>query len=398
MTDPDVEQMSVGADDLQGGDSPLMRRSSLHQVLTAVVSGRPGDGASALRASETTEPDVVESLVQVLESDLTGAQMAERLGDVLRSALHVSNQLANECYRASFYLSRHWEALAGNPLYARFAANKAGQPLDKWVHYFEVYDQVLRGYVGQPIRLLEIGVFHGGGLDQLRSYLGPRAHVVGIDIDPAVKAICADRFPVEIGDQTDTEFLDAVVDRHGPFDVIIDDGGHTMAQQITAVESLFAGLEPGGTYLVEDCHTSYWPQYQDAERTFIDWAKDRVDDLNAYHHSRQVQLPIWATSVSSAQFFDSIVVLQKGRRYPPFCEVAGTGSFISGDRFDESMLLWKQAMLRSTEEQLSENQRAFADLHAEMAALRTELASIKESRSYRATAPVRRFGGSPHDS
>ena len=395
MADPnpdDAQESEAG--DLMGGDSPLMRRSTLRQVLSSLVAGRPGEGASVLRLSETTESALVGALVEVLESELSPARMAERMGDVLRCRLHLSNQLANECYRAAFYLGGDWEHLATNPLYSRFAANKAGQPLDKWVHYFEAYHEVLGSYVGRPIRLLEIGVFHGGGLDQLRWYLGSEATVVGVDVDPAVRAICADRFPVEIGDQTDTGFLDMVVEKHGPFDVIIDDGGHTMAQQIASVEHLFAGLMPGGTYLVEDCHTSYWPDYQDHEQTFIEWAKARVDDLNAYHHSQEVDLPIWAKSVSSMRFFDSIVVLQKGRRFAPFCEVSGTGSFVTGDRFDESTLLWKQAMLRVAEEQLLENQRAFADLHAEMAALQTELASIKESRSYRATAPVRRLRGS----
>ena len=219
----------------------------------------------------------------------------------------------------------------------------------------------------------------GADLTNLRYFLGPDAHLVGIDIDPASKAICAGRFPVEVGDQTDPDFLDMVVEKHGPFDVIIDDGGHSMVQQITSIEHLFPGLRPGGTYLVEDCHTSYWPQYIDGEPTFIEWAKARIDDLNAYHHSQELVLPAWARTVSSMQFFDSIVVVKKGRRHPPFCEIAGTGSFVSGDRFDESLVLWKQAavdvkaaQLHATEEELLETQEAFSQLHAEMVASRVQ--------------------------
>ena len=343
MTEMGRDELGPVDGELAPGDSELLTRADLRQVLASLVSGAPESGAAVVRASRTIDPDLRAAMADVLVSGRPVDLLAEDLGDLLRCRLHLSNQLANECYRAAFYLGGGWEELAGNPLYARFTANKAGQALDKWVHYFDAYEQTLSGYVGRPVRVLEIGVFHGGGLDQLRYFLGPDAYLVGVDIDPASRAICADRFPVEVGDQTDPEFLAMVVEKHGPFDVIIDDGGHSMVQQITSIEHLFPGLRPGGTYLVEDCHTSYWPQYIDGEPTFIEWAKARIDDLNAYHHSQELVLPAWARKVSSMQFFDSIVVVKKGRRHPPFCEIAGTGSFVSGDRFDESLVLWKQA-------------------------------------------------------
>ena len=51
-----------------------------------------------------------------------------------------------------------------------------------------------------------------------------------------------------------------------------------MRQQITSVDVLFPLLADGGVYIVEDCHTSYWPEYavpEDPERTFIGWVKER---------------------------------------------------------------------------------------------------------------------------
>ena len=122
----------------------------------------------------------------------------------------------------------------------------------------------------------------------LRHYLGPEAYLVGIDIDEVALA-AARGFVVELGDQADPEFLRRVSERHGPFDIVIDDGGHTMLQQIASVTTLFPLLNENGTYLVEDCHTSYWPAYADQGpdgQTFIEWVKDRIDDLNAYHHSQ----------------------------------------------------------------------------------------------------------------
>ena len=138
-----------------------------------------------------------------------------------------------------------------------YAANKGGSPLDKWVHYFPIYDRHLATYRGSAIRVLEIGVYRGGGLAMLGHYLGPAAQIVGIDIDELART-GAGRHVVEIGDQEDPAFLSSVAERHGPFDIVIDDGGHTMRQQIRSVETLFPLLAEGGVYIVEDCHTSYW--------------------------------------------------------------------------------------------------------------------------------------------
>ena len=322
---------------------------TVRSVLTLLVTGRGDQAVPVVAAADELAPDLRERLTEVLLSDAAPAEMAEAMGDLYRSRGPELNPDVIECYRAAFYLGRDWETYAHNPLYARFAANKAWQPFDKWIHYFDVYARVLAPYVGKPVKVLEIGVFHGGGLDQLRYLLGPAAELVGIDIGEESQAVCAGRFEVMIGDQTDRDFLARLVEEQGPFDVIIDDGGHSMRQQITAVEALFDSLNDGGVYIVEDTHTSYWPPYHDADETFMEWVKRRVDDLNAYHHSREPDLPIWTTAVSGIHIFDSMVVLDKKRHLPPFCEVAGTGSFVAADRISESMLLAYRGALAGAE-------------------------------------------------
>ncbi len=42
------------------------------------------------------------------------------------------------------------------------------------------------------------------------------------------------------------------------FDIILDDGGHTMKQQITSFKILYPFVKKGGIYIIEDLHTSYW--------------------------------------------------------------------------------------------------------------------------------------------
>jgi hypothetical protein len=43
---------------------------------------------------------------------------------------------------------------------------------------------------------------------------------------------------IEIGDQADPMFLLDVAAKHGPFDVIVDDGGHKMHHQKVSFNTL----------------------------------------------------------------------------------------------------------------------------------------------------------------
>eukprot|EP01060_Flectonema_neradi_P007930 TRINITY_DN15646_c0_g1_i1.p1 TRINITY_DN15646_c0_g1~~TRINITY_DN15646_c0_g1_i1.p1 ORF type:complete len:327 (+),score=51.49 TRINITY_DN15646_c0_g1_i1:34-1014(+) len=60
------------------------------------------------------------------------------------------------------------------------------------------------------------------------------------------------------GDQADRELLLAMTKNISqPLDVVVDDGGHTMNQQITSFETLFPFVKPGGLYFIEDLETSF---------------------------------------------------------------------------------------------------------------------------------------------
>ena len=72
------------------------------------------------------------------------------------------------------------------------------------------------------------------------------------DINPACKALEEDQIEIVIGDQEDRAFLAELRERIGPADIVIDDGGHTMAQQIATFEEMFPAVRNGGVYLVED--------------------------------------------------------------------------------------------------------------------------------------------------
>ena len=58
------------------------------------------------------------------------------------------------------------------------------------------------------------------------------------------------------GDQSVPEHLRAVAAASGPYDVVVDDGGHTMKQQLVTLATLLPLVNPGGLYIVEDLGTS----------------------------------------------------------------------------------------------------------------------------------------------
>lgn len=113
-----------------------------------------------------------------------------------------------------------------NPIYQLWRQMPLGH---KWTHYFETYQTVFDSRRTTPMRILEIGVFHGASLRLWKSYFQhAKTCLVGVDIDPACASYDApsDGIHVRLGSQADSEFLAKVVDEFGPFDLIIDDGSH----------------------------------------------------------------------------------------------------------------------------------------------------------------------------
>ena len=144
------------------------------------------------------------------------------------------------------------ESGATNPLSAFFEARSTGRGIVKWRHYFEIYDRHLAKFVGASPRLLEIGIYAGGSLDMWREYLGPNAELYGVDIDPYCMRF--EEAKVFIGDQADRAFWQRFRAETPLLDIVIDDGGHTVEQQLVTLEEVLPRLRPGGVYICEDIH------------------------------------------------------------------------------------------------------------------------------------------------
>lgn len=197
-----------------------------------------------------------------------------------------------------------------------------GRPVAKIDHFFDVYEPHFCRYRGKPVRLLEIGVNRGGSLELWRKYFGTDASIHGIDINPKA----ADRSPpdtvVHIGSQQDSQFLIDIATRFGPFDIVIDDGSHLMLHQINSFEAIYPLLSPQGLYICEDAFTSYWHEYGGSLRgknTFIEYAKDLIDELHAYWATDGNMLPTAFTKTTkSIHFYSGTVVFERQPISEPF--------------------------------------------------------------------------------
>lgn len=169
--------------------------------------------------------------------------------------------------------------------------------------------------------VLELGVAGGGSLRMWRDFF-PRAHVQGVDFDPR-SMFTEDRITTILGDQADPNVAQGLPQ----MDIVIDDGGHQMVQQIASFWLYFTRVKPGGAYVIEDLHTSYWPSYGKmpaglATVTTIEMLKGFVDIVNRHgaeeHPGRRgnAEAPEWspppvAREIASVEFARSICCIRK---------------------------------------------------------------------------------------
>ena len=203
-----------------------------------------------------------------------------------------------------------------------------GRLIHKWDHYFDVYERYFSMYRNKPVNILEIGISHGGSLQMWRKYFGSQANIFAIDINAECKKFEEETTKIFIGSQEDEKFLDSLISQLPPLDILIDDGGHTMKQQIVTFNKLFSSVKDGGIYLVEDTHTSYWGEYHGGykkKNSFIEFSKDLVDQMYAWHIDNEKLVPVNynTKNINSISYYDSIVVFEKKSRQEPSHSMKG---------------------------------------------------------------------------
>ncbi len=210
----------------------------------------------------------------------------------------------------------------------RFFLENTGNQTTKWSHYAGIYDRHLSKYRGKEMGLLEFGVSHGGSLQIWKRYFGPKAKIIGVDINPECKKLEEEQITILIGDSGKKKFLRSILDQMPEIDVLIDDGGHRMKQQVNTFEVLFPHIKPDGVYACEDLNTSYWHRYGGGYKkrgSFIEYSKNFIDQLNAWHSEepRRLGVSTFTKTVGSLHYYDALLLIEKQDKEMPYAIEAG---------------------------------------------------------------------------
>ncbi|KAH8662305.1 hypothetical protein BX600DRAFT_437702 [Xylariales sp. PMI_506] len=136
--------------------------------------------------------------------------------------------------------------------------------------YGFLYDKYLPTIRNRRVKILEIGLGCDMKYGPGRSYYTWTEYFPDIDMYyMEYDTACVSKWASEVkgatiyaGNQEDPMFLQKFIDEiGGDFDLVIDDGGHTMVQQQSSLEKLWKIVKPGGIYVIEDLQTSFIGSY-----------------------------------------------------------------------------------------------------------------------------------------
>jgi len=117
--------------------------------------------------------------------------------------------------------------------------------------YIDVYESLFSDFRDKPISLLEIGIRQGASLFLWSKYFKENSSIIGIDTDQAniVDMWKSDQIKHIIENAYDTKIFDQLTDT---FDIIIDDGPHTLESQCFFLKHYVEKLNPNGLLIIED--------------------------------------------------------------------------------------------------------------------------------------------------
>lgn len=198
-------------------------------------------------------------------------------------------------------------------LWHHFVTNQ-GKSMHKWKNYFPIYERHFSQWKGRSLTFIEIGVDNGGSLEMWRSYFGPHATIIGLDINPDCKKHEQSGINIRIGDQTNTDFLQSVIDEFGIPDIVLDDGGHHSEQIRKSFDFLYPKVSKNGIYMIEDAQMMYDSKFGgsiDNPTSFINLAKNMVDKLSADHEQNPFNPDQFSRSTFSISFYDAVIAFEK---------------------------------------------------------------------------------------
>jgi cephalosporin hydroxylase len=196
----------------------------------------------------------------------------------------------------------------------------------KFEHYFDIYERHFSKFVDKKPVVVEVGICRGGSAEMWQKYFGEGATIVGIDVDPnAFKPEIQTPGCIQVnGDQGSTQFWGEFLKEYPKIDILLDDGGHHMSQQIVTLQQVWPHITDGGVYMCEDTHTSYWPNYGGGltnPQSFTNYAKSITDTMNSQYwkgndaNNDNKMFADFFQDLDSQHFYDSVVAFEK-RKHP----------------------------------------------------------------------------------
>lgn len=144
-------------------------------------------------------------------------------------------------------------------IYLSYPDNATVPRFDHWVEYADAYESHIHQFRRRSsLNMLEIGVQNGGSIYVWQTYFaGVNLNYTGVDLSPKCKQFenKAKRINIETGSQSDAAFMEGVCAKYGPFDLVIDDGGHMTDQMMISFQVLWPKcLKDNAVYAIEDTH------------------------------------------------------------------------------------------------------------------------------------------------
>lgn len=177
-----------------------------------------------------------------------------------------------------------------------------------WHHgYTATYEHMFAPLRDAPVRLLEIGVESGKSISMWDKYFDhPDTIIVGVDINLWCDISPSPRVKLFLVDATDEVSLLGAVSKTAPFDIVIDDGSHEIADQKKSFRSLWPLVAPGGYYIIEDLHHYFRENRWGTSEWLFDWARSVIGQYDQRDNITDI-----FTAVESLSFYKLMCVFKK---------------------------------------------------------------------------------------
>lgn len=192
--------------------------------------------------------------------------------------------------------------------------------------YCEAYEFFLKDLRDKQFSMLEIGIGgyehpdRGGESLRMWSQYFYNARIFGMDLHEKTFPL-PPRTKIYQGSQDDEGLLRHIMEvmQEKP-KLIIDDASHNNILTIKTFQIAFPMLAPGGIYVVEDAHTSYWMENFNGgvhtPITAMEYFKQQADYLNHNYWQGLVTEPPYhdkMEGIESIHFYREIIFIRKNK-------------------------------------------------------------------------------------